>query len=383
MDLQAFSNWTGTSDELFDRLTHELAAAGRWHELFEARLVAARARLGIPPVGPPRLDELPEPQRTELEQDYTAACREVGGLLVDAGRLREAWQYLRAAGEKQPLHQALSRAVPNADNIDELIELALHEGIDVERGYAWLLGHFGTCNAITTLEGIAPQLSPTELTACATALLRHTDRELRGNLRNHIVEREQQAPPASATVRQLIAGRDWLFESQASHVDASHLAATLRYARVILHPPLVQLALELCEYGEHLDATLKYAGDPPFDDFYPAHLHFFQATLGENAPQAFDYFRQRAEASDPEQEGTAAVETLLVLLDRAGLADQAMDAFEALVPVGTPLSPYAPRLVELAAKSGHWERYEQIICHRDDPLGIALGVLRREQSPPQ
>ncbi|QDU54286.1 hypothetical protein [Aeoliella mucimassa] len=48
MDLQAFSNWTGTTDELFDRLTHELAAAGRWHELFEARLMAARARLGIP-----------------------------------------------------------------------------------------------------------------------------------------------------------------------------------------------------------------------------------------------------------------------------------------------------------------------------------------------
>ncbi|QDU54284.1 hypothetical protein [Aeoliella mucimassa] len=331
----------------------------------------------IPLINSPRLDDLEEPVRVQLEDDYTAACREVGGLLVDAGRLREGWQYLRAAGDKAPLQQVLGRAVPNPDNIEELIELALHEGIDVERGFAWLLGHFGTCNAITTLEGIAPQLTPAEVISCATALVRHVDRELRSGLRTHITDQEGTAPAANDTVPQLIANRPWLFQSQASHVDASHLAATVRFARVITHPPLVRLALELCDYGRQLDPTLQYAGDLPFAELYPAHRFFFQASLGEATDEALAFFRQQAENSDPASDGTAAIETLMVLLDRCGAADEAMAVYERLVPEGIRLSPYAPRLVELAAKCGDWQRYEAILCQRDDPVGIALGVLKR------
>ncbi len=375
MNLDAISNWSGTSEELFDRLTHELATAGRWHELFEARLVEARARLGLSLVGSAPLDELPEPTRTTLENDYTAACREVGGLLVDAGRLREAWQYLRPAGEKRVLHAALARVVPTDDSIESLIELALYEGIDIERGFAWMVGNYGTCNAITTLEGLAPQLPPEGLVSCASVLVRHLDRELRDNLASHIQQRESAAPSTVATVGELIADRHWLFESQASHVDASHLAATIRFARVLTQPRLVEQALELTEYGARLDADLQYTGDPPFEQLYPAHRHFFLATLGREVDAAVAYFRPRAEAADIDVVGTAAVETLLVLLDRTGQATAALEAYEQLVPARTQLSPFAPRLVDLARAAGDWQRYESILRERDDPVGIAIGLL--------
>jgi hypothetical protein len=378
MNLQELSDWSGTTEELFDRLTHELAAAGRWHELFEARLVEARARLGLSLADSPSLDELPEPVRNTLENDYTAACREVGGLLVDAGRLREAWQYLRPAGEKQLLQAALSRVVPTPENIEQLIELALYEGVDIERGFGWLLGHCGTCSAITTLEGIAPQLPPERLAACAAVLVRHLDHELRDSLRRHIADREP--PPANTqTVGDLIANRDWLFDAEASHVDASHLAATIRYARVCTNPRIVETALDLTEYGSRLAPSLQYAGDAPFEQLYPAHRHFFLATLGRDSASAIDYFRQRAELSDPHSEGTAAIETLLVLLDRTGQPSEALGMYEQLVPAGVALSPFAPRLVDLAEKADAWPRYESILRKRDDPVGLAIGYLARSR----
>ncbi|WP_442483857.1 hypothetical protein [Aeoliella sp. SH292] len=368
-----------STDELFSRLAHELAAAGRWHELFEARLVEARSRLGLSLTDSPSLDDLPEPARTTLENDYTAACREVGGLLLDAGRLREAWRYLRPAGEKRMMRAALARSVPTTENIEPLIELALYEGVDVERGYGWMLGHLGTCNAITTLEGLAHQLSHEDLAACATVLVRHVDRELRENLRNHIGRQEPTKPAARATVTELMEGRDWLFEVQASHVDASHLAATVRFARVLTVPPLVELALGLAEYGARLDTTLQYAGEAPFEDLYESHRHFFLATLGREVPAALDYFRARADESDLASDGTAPLETLLVLLERTGHAQEAMEIFAREIPADAQLSPFAPRLLDLAAKSGDWERYETILTDRDDPVGLAIGVVHRQQ----
>lgn len=377
MDFESLSNCQGDTAELFDRLAHQLAAAGRWHELFEARLVEARARLGLSLTDSPPLDELPEPARTTLENDYTAACREVGGLLLDAGRLGEAWQYLRPAGERRMLRATLASVMPNNDNIEELIELALYQGVDVERGFGWMLGHLGTCNAITTLDGIAHQLPAEQLTACASVLVRHVDRELRQNLRQHIARKEGTPPAAEATLGELMAGRDWLFEAQAAHVDASHLAATVRFARVLTHPQLVQVVLGLTEYGKRLDTTLQYPGDPPFDDMYLAHRHFFSATLGRDRQPALDYFGQRIEELHDSPDVVAAVETLLVLLDRGGDYTAALDLYESALPAEARLSPFAPRLVDLAAKSGEWQRYDAILRDRDDPVGFAIGVLRR------
>lgn len=378
MDYQALIEAAGQPDTLFDQLTRQLVAAERWHELFEARLVEARTRLGIAPAESPPLEEIPEPVRNELEEAYTAACQEVGGLLVEAGRLREAWQYLRPTADRRVMHAALERAVPNEENVEELIELALYEGIDTERGYGWLLGHYGTCNAVTTLEGLAPQLPPADLRACAAVLVRHVEAELRANLRGHIEHQQKPLPPKETSIEDLLASHPWLLEGEAIHIDASHLAATVRFARVLTDAPSIELAVALAKYGRQLHESLQYAGDAPFEDLYPAHHHFFLGTLGREVEQAIAYFRSQAEACDTYEQGTAPLETLLVLLDRTGNAGEALQVFQELAPVsGVRLSPFAPRLVDLAMKSGDWDRYEDILRERDDPVGLAIGRLSR------
>lgn len=366
----------GNADQLLEALARELASAGRWHDLFQARLLQQRVRLGLAADSAAALDEVAEPLRSKLEDAYTDACREVGELLLAAGQFREAWYYLRPAGEKALVQQALAKVVPDDEQIEKLIELALYEGADVERGYGWLLGRYGTCNAITTLEGLGAQLPPRDLRACAAALVRHLHQELLHNVAGHI-ERVESHRPTSTSIVELFPGRDWLFEHEAAHVDASHLSAAVRFARVLEENTVVRLAWELAEYGRRLHANLQYPGEPPFADHYPSHWLLFAATLGEQVDEAVEYFTAQADASKPNEDGTAAVETLLVLLARTGRWAEALSAYGARVPAGVQLSPFAPRLIELARRSGDWKAYAQIMRDRNDPVGFALGELGR------
>ena len=75
-------------------------------------------------------------------------------------------------------------------------------------------------------------------------------------------------PPAVARVFiEAITGRDWLFDDGNYHIDVSHLAAVVRFARFL--PPEsagLPVVLELCEYGKRLSPQFQFPADPPFDD---------------------------------------------------------------------------------------------------------------------
>jgi hypothetical protein len=369
-------------DELFRDVAQRLVAAGEFHRLFDLRLIQERRRLGLPLDRRTPIDDVEEPLRSQLEAGYLAACREVGELLLEAGRLREAWMYLRPAGDKLALRQRLSQVVLDDERADELVELALFETIDPERGYAWLLGRNGTCNAITTLDGLSPQLGLADLRACAAVLVRHVYRELHGNLRGHLNRLKGEAP-TSLNVLELIDQHPELLADGSYHLDVSHLASTMRYARLLTEPSLVTKALEMAEYGSRLPKELQYAGEAPFEDQFPTHRLLLAATLGRNVDEALAYFQGRASASAvrSEQDNTTAVETYLILLTRVGRSGDALAAYAELVDKGRELSPHAPTLLELAVASGNWELYDQICQDRDDMIAYAAGVLARSGSP--
>jgi hypothetical protein len=374
----ALETHAGDRERMLETLARELATAGRWHDLFQARLVQQRVRLKLAADSPAALDEVAEPLRSQLEDAYTDACREVGELLLAAGQFREAWYYLRPAGDKARMQRALAQVVPDDEQVEKLIELALYEGVDVERGYGWLLGRYGTCNAITTLEGLGAQLPPGDLRACAAALVRHLHRELLNNVTGHIERVEGKRPPEGGTTSGLVdlfVGREWLFQHEAAHVDASHLSAAVRFARVLEDPQVVRLAWELAEYGRRLHASLQYPGEPPFADHYTSHALLFAATLGKRVDEAVEYFTSQADVSKPEEEGTAAIETLLVLLARVGRPGEALAAYRERVPTGVQLSAFAPGLLDLARESGDWNLYASITRERDDPVGFAVGQI--------
>jgi hypothetical protein len=112
-------------------------------------------------------------------------------------------------------------------------------------------------------------------------MVEHLYAELRGSL-EYVVKERMPALPPNQSVRELIAGRDWLFEGGNYHIDVSHLNAVVRFARSLgtRETSSSPEAIELAEYGSKLDPQLQYRGDPPFTDFYTAHLHYLKVLSG-------------------------------------------------------------------------------------------------------
>ncbi len=356
------------------RLGDRLRTSGRYHQLFEARLMKSRFELGLPLRSATPLNELPEPIREQAEAAYLDACREVGQQLLAVGQYRDAWMYLRATGENETMGQALLAAKPNEENIEELIEIALYEGVAPARGVQWMLEYHGTCNAVTTFEGLFPQMDPATLHEPVALVIRHLYDEVLGNVQAHI-EQQHDATPTDATLGYLVAKHSWIFNDGNYHVDTSHLASTVRFARLIEDRESLGLAADLAEYGRRLAPEHQRAGEEPFVDFYQDHGRWFAAHLGHQVDEAIEHFRSRAAEVDPQELGSAAIETYLILLCRLGRYDEAFKTYVEGVPSDVPLSPFVPGLAELARQAGQVPRYLEVCRERGDLLGFAAARI--------
>src|SRR5262245_61737556 len=85
---------SGNAERALAEMCNHLKAEVRFHELFDARLMHARVKHKLPVTLRGSLDELKEPLRSQIEEAYLGACREVGWSLLDNGQLRDAWMYL-------------------------------------------------------------------------------------------------------------------------------------------------------------------------------------------------------------------------------------------------------------------------------------------------
>jgi hypothetical protein len=372
---------TGGTEAAFERLIAQLRKERRYHELFDARLMQSRAQMGLPVIAASSLDELPEPTRTKLEDAYLEACREVGRLLLDEGRLREAWMYLRPVGDKQVVAEAMAKVEPREENVEELIQVALHEAVCPRLGFELVLKNYGTCNAITMFDSHMYERPKTERQEVAALLIRHLHEELKDNLVAEIT-RQEGTPPREPTIEALVADRDWLFADGCYHIDTSHLSATVRFARVVEDPAVLRLAVDLTEYGRRLSTQYQYAGDEPFADAYAEQGLFFRAQLGQRAEEAVKHFGDKARQLSLEEHGTAPAEVYVALLARLGRHREAIDALHELIPVGTRLAGFAPSMGELALASGEYQRMAAICRDRGDLLGYAAGLLQGAAAVP-
>jgi hypothetical protein len=120
----------GGIEAMLAALAEQFANENRLHELFDTRLMQARVKLGLAPVGSGALDELPTGQREQVEQAYLVACQEIGEKMLAQGKLREAWLYLRPTGSTKEMIAAIRAVEVDDDTAEDLIELALQERID-------------------------------------------------------------------------------------------------------------------------------------------------------------------------------------------------------------------------------------------------------------
>ena len=364
------------------QLVTELRRSQSYHELFDARLMEARHRLGLPLMLSSSIDDLPVEVRDPLEAAYLDACREVGHLLLGDGRIREAWMYLRPVGDKQAVAAALRKVEPSDDQVESLIEIALHEGVDPELGYQLVLERYGTCNAISLFDAAAGRLPAVQRAALVEQLVRHLHRELIANVSADIARRGvggAVSTESPSTIAELIAGCDSLFADDNYHIDTSHLSAVVRNARLVTDKQVLALALDLCEYGRHLSKTYQYPSEAPFEDLYPQSAQFFAAQLGQNVDEALKYFAQRAAETDPLHSGTGPAETYVLLLARLQRWPEAIDASVRFLPPGTPAAGLAPSLLELSRNAGDYRAVVEQSRAQGNLLTFAAGVLETER----
>lgn len=376
-------------DAMFDELAASLAARHRWHAVFDTRLMQARVALGLPPTGD--IGSVSAEVRDRLDERSLAACREAGWPLLDEGHVAAAWMYLRAAAEPAQVATRLAdlaarfEDAPGSDDeeaqrrLQELVGIALWEGVDPALGIRLVIRTQGTCNSITAYEQAVSRLPATRQQPAATALVEHLHGEVCANLATDLDRRGIPLPPAHAAAPSIVALLDaagGLQGDPSVHIDVSHLQSVLRIARVCTDEPTIRRCHELACYGCRLPEEVTYPGEPPFERVAIASRHFYGAQLGIDVAAAIGFFRAEALKARIEEAGTLPADTLVVLLWRLGRASEALHAaVERPAGDGMPSTMQAagmlPSLVELATAAGDFGPLRRACREQGDEITFA------------
>ena len=382
MNDTAFDELAGLSESngpaaALDRLVETLREQQQFHKLFDALMLKRKHELGLPLSRPSSLQDVPDDQRKAVEETYVAAAREAGERFLEAGDIPAAWMYLQVIKEPEKVSAALDD-VPLPTEYDEkseqLLNIALYQGVNPVRGVQMMLKAHGTCSTITALDQCLQNLPAEGRAECAKVMVRSLYQDISDSVRRHVEQRVPMLPPDSS-LKELISGRDWLFEGGNYHVDVSHLNSVVRFARSIPAPAEeLDLAAQLAEYGSHLDPQLQYGGEAPFDDFYPAHVQFFNVVLDRNADQALQYFRDKLEAEPDEQDKPLLAYVLVDLLMQSNRLDDAVEIAEKyLTDLGDDVSF---SFADLCREAGRQDVLQRVTRARGDLVGFAAAVLQ-------
>ncbi|MCY2966758.1 MAG: hypothetical protein NT069_24535 [Planctomycetota bacterium] len=358
---------------LIDHLISQLRGERNWHALFDALLMRRRQELGLPLVRPTSLRDVPEAQRDEFEKFYVDSARDVGKLLLEDGLIAQAWNYFRAINEPETVAAAIE-ALPHDAGVDEqVVEIALFQAVAPVKGLQLFLQTHGTCSTITALDQQFAQMTPATRAACARVMIRRLYDDLRGNV-EHDVKRRQPMTPPGASLRELIAGREFLFNDDNYHIDVSHLNSVVRFARMLEPTDAeLELALQLAQYGSRLAAQYQYGGNPPFTEFYPAHIRYFQALLNQDRDQAIDFFRKQITGDPAETDTQLAAYALVDLLIRLDRNDEALDL--ALQYLSNSADEFGLSIPELCVKAKRYDRLREYARGRGDLLNFTAALL--------
>ena len=371
-------------DAVLKALESVLLEQKDFHRLFDAKLMQVRRALQLPVTRPTSLANIPREKEVAFRDAYMQAAREVGQLFLDNGQLADAWAYFRTIGEPEPVRAALEKvAIPREPDaaFDEMLNLALYEGAHHVRGLHFLLKTHGTCNTVTAMGQLMPQMTADERRQAAAMMVKHLYADLQHSLRRE-VETRHPVLTAKPSIRELIASREWLFENGNYHIDVSHLHATVGFARHLkTEDPELPLAIELCEYGSRLAEQLRYPADVPFDDYYTAHLHFLNALAGNHVDAAMQYFLDRLQNEPDEPDKKLIAFVIVDLGQRIERMDQALQATAEFL--SRLEDPNGFSFNEACVKAGRQDLLKQIAEKNDDVLALATTLLATPSPPDQ
>jgi hypothetical protein len=139
-----------------------------------------------------------------------------------------------------------------------------------------------------------------------------------------------------------------------------------------MKPEMIQLAEDLCQYGETLSEDYRYPGEEPFADVYPSHGLFFRAQLGRDVDAAIQYFRHKLEST--EDRFGAVRETLLTLYARLGKYAEAMELCEPRQLGVRGSHGAAPSFWELARRGGRFDLLKAAAARSGDVVAYAAAL---------
>lgn len=372
---QAFQS--GGAPAAFTTLIERLGAGRHYSHRFEARLMQKRHQLGLALTSNGPGSEIPEKHRASWDATVTAAAREAGEAYLREGEIARAWPYFRALGDQQPVKDAIEK-LPIENAADEVIDVALYQGVHPERGYAMVLATHGSCRAITTFDQYP---YPESREAALDILTRALHEELSANLARAIEKQEGSVVAAAGpSIAEMIAGRDWLFGEYDYYIDTSHLLSALRFAVESNSPAVWRRALDFAEYGRKLAPMFHYAGDPPFEKPYLDHAMFLRGLLGIDVDASIAHFKEIARTVDPERIGTYPAQVLVRYLIRLGRPQEAIEVFEQYLTEADPQYLTCPNLTQLCQLAGDHDRLRRVARDREDVLSYVAGHLLKAES---
>jgi len=357
------------------RLIDSLRDGKEFHRLFDALLLKTRYEMKLPLGRLTSLDDVPENQQQAFEEAYIEAARQVGGEFLAQNNIPQAWLYFRTIREPERVHQALEAIDPEGDlpeNVDDLIGVALYDGAHPLKGLAMMLASRGTCNTITAFDQQMHQLAADDRARGAALLARNLYGDLCASVRREI-ERKEGTQPPGLSLRELIAGRDWLFDEGNYHIDVSHLSSVVRFARFLdASSPELGLALQMAEYGGKLSSQFQYPADAPFDEYYTAHHRFFSVLLGENRDESLGWFQERLRTADDEHDRQMIAFVLADLLMRIDRLPEALDVARAHLARIDESSGFS--LTQLCRQAGRLDVLRDVCRERNDVVGYLAAL---------
>jgi hypothetical protein len=358
-----------------DRLCAALRERKDYSNLFYALLMKKRHELGVSPVPTGSALDLPPEVHEPFEDAIREAGRLVGKLYLEEGNIPHAWAFYRMLGESDPVKEALENFQPaDGEDCHPVVDVAYHQGLHPRKGFDLILDRFGICSAITMLGGQEFPHGPEVRDYCIKRVVRALHLELIERLSAEI-ERHEGKKPEATTVRELIAGRDWLFEDDFYHVDVSHLSSVIQMSVHLSPGEELEMAREMCAYGQRLSPRFQYAAEPPFESQYKDYGVYLAVLAGDDVEGGLAHFRAKAEQADPEEIGTYPAEVLVNLLLRVGRDKEALAVARKHLASVDERRLTCPGIVELCQKVGDYRALAEVSRAQDNAVHFLAGLI--------
>lgn len=368
-----------------EQLCNQLLEEKDYENLFYARLMAKRYEMGISPNPTAPTDDIPEAHEASFEEAIREGCREVADLYLKEGRIVNAYPYYRMIGETERIADALRTYEPEDEDeqLEELIQIALNEGVLPKKGFDWIIDRFGICSAITTLGSQQIPGGDEVRHYCIGRAVWNLYEELRERLINDIEQQEGNTPeeanaPAHqlGVIRKLMQGRDFLFGEDCYHLDLSHLNNAVQMSMELPPGEDLEAARELCEYGARLSGGFQSSNNPPFEDEYKDFGIYLDALAGERQEEAIAHFRAKVEKSPVEEIGTGPAEVLTQLLLRL---NRQKEAAEVACQYLAPIDPRLAYVSGLCEQAGAFDPLRQAAREQNNPVQFLAGLLAEKK----